>query len=235
MPISKIIEPLPHHIAIIMDGNRRWAKKHQLPYFEGHHAGLESTRRVVRYLAKTGIRYLTLFSFSTENWSRPENEIESLLKLMSQTIESDTTELNQNNIRLNHIGRLDRIPIDLRQTIEKSIRLTSNNSGMVLTLAFDYGSRSEIVEAIRRIIKENLPPQDIDEEVLTSYLYTANLPEVDLLIRTSGEYRLSNFLLWQSAYAEYYFTDVLWPDFDEREMGKALHNFSKRQRRFGNI
>jgi undecaprenyl diphosphate synthase len=235
MPTSKKIEPLPRHIAIIMDGNGRWAKKQKLPRLEGYHAGLESTRRAIRYLSKMGVGYITLYGFSTENWNRPKQEITDLFNLMAKAVKSDTLELHQNNIKVNHIGRLDRIPANLKQTLEESLRITAGNSGMVLTLAFDYGGRSEIIEAIKRIVKDSVPPQNIDEELLSSYLYTADLPEVDYLIRTSGEYRLSNFLLWQSAYAEYYFTDVLWPDFDEKEIEKALRDFSRRQRRFGSV
>jgi len=235
MPTSKKIEPLPRHIAIIMDGNGRWAKKQKLPRLEGHHAGLESTRRAIRYLSKMGVGYITLYGFSTENWNRPKHEITDLFNLMAKAVKSDTLELHQNNIKVNHIGRLDRIPSNLKQTLEESFRITAGNSGMVLTLAFDYGGRPEIIEAIKRIVQDSVPPQNIDEELLSSYLYTADLPEVDYLIRTSGEYRLSNFLLWQSAYAEYYFTDVLWPDFDEKEIEKALRDFSRRQRRFGSV
>lgn len=235
MPTSKKIEPLPRHIAIIMDGNGRWAKKQKLPRLEGYHAGLESTRRAIRYLSKMGVGYITLYGFSTENWNRPKHEITDLFNLMAKAVKSDTLELHQNNIKVNHIGRLDRIPSNLKQTLEESFRITAGNSGMVLTLAFDYGGRPEIIEAIKRIVQDSVPPQNIDEELLSSYLYTADLPEVDYLIRTSGEYRLSNFLLWQSAYAEYYFTDVLWPDFDEKEIEKALRDFSRRQRRFGSV
>ncbi len=234
-PPLKQISPLPEHVAVIMDGNGRWAEKKGLPRMEGHRAGIESTRTTVRHLGQYGIKYLTLYSFSTENWKRPEKEIIGLLKLLEESLKKEVPELNENNVRLNHIGRLDRLPPGLRKTISEAIELTSGNSGMVLSLAFDYGGRSEILNAVRNIIKEGVQPSKIDEGLLTKHLYTAQLPDVDLVIRTSGEYRISNFLLWQSAYSEFYFTDVLWPDFSYTEIEKALTAYSQRKRRFGSL
>lgn len=233
--INEGIAKLPSHIAIIMDGNGRWAGKRGLPRVEGHKAGTQSTLRVVKYLNSKGIKYTTLFSFSTENWKRPKEEIKSLLKLFEKSIEAESKELEKTNIRLKHIGRLDKLPGHLREAVLKAIDKTKNNSGMTLTLAFDYGGRSEIADAIKSIIKNDIPLSDISEETVQKHLYDSELPDVDLLIRTSGEYRISNFLLWQTAYSELYFTDVLWPDFDEAEMDKALKAYSERKRRFGGL
>jgi undecaprenyl diphosphate synthase len=228
-------EAKPRHIAIIMDGNGRWATSHNLPRIEGHKAGLEAIRAVVRYLSQIDVEYLTLFTFSTENWKRPRKEIKGLLSLLEHSLLSELNELKTNNVRLMHIGRLDRLPSSLVKAIEKAMKVTKQNTGLKLNLAFDYGSRSEIVEATRRIILDGLESNQLTENRFSEYLFTAGLPDVDLLIRTSGEYRLSNFLLWQSAYSECYFTDVLWPDFDEKEMGKAIDAYCKRQRRFGGL
>jgi undecaprenyl diphosphate synthase len=223
------------HIAIIMDGNGRWATNHNLPRIEGHKAGLEAIRAIVRYLSQIDVEYLTLFTFSTENWKRPREEIKGLLNLLEHSLISELNELKTNNVRLIHIGRLDRLPSSLVKALEEAMKVTKYNTGLKLNLAFDYGSRSEIVEATRRIILDGLESNQITENRFSKYLYTAGLPDVDLLIRTSGEYRLSNFLLWQSAYSEYYFTDVLWPDFDEKEMSKAIDAYGKRKRRFGGL
>ena len=226
---------LPNHLAIIMDGNGRWAEKRGLSRLEGHRAGIESTRQVVRLLNERGIPYLTLFSFSTENWRRPRAEVNGLLRLLRLSLKKEIKEIAEANIRLRHLGRLDRLSPLLRKGIAEAVALTQSNSGLTLSLAFDYGSRAEIVEAARRIAAAGINPDDIDETLLSSFLYTAGLPDVDLVIRTSGEFRVSNFLLWQSAYAEYYFTDVLWPDFDTGELEKALEAYGQRKRRFGGL
>jgi len=234
-PPLKQINPLPDHVAVIPDGNGRWAQKKGLPHIKGHRAGIESTRTTVRRLEQYGIKYLTFYSFSTENWKRPRREVGGLLKLLEESLKKEVPELNENNVRLNHIGRLDRLPPGLRKTINEAIELTCVNSGMVLSLAFDYGGRSELVNAVRSIIEDGILPSKVDEKLLSRYLYTAGLPDADLVIRTSGEYRISNFLLWQSAYSEYYFTDVLWPDFGSDEIDKALIAYSQRKRRFGSL
>jgi len=234
-PPLKQISPLPDHVAVIPDGNGRWAHQKGLPRIKGHRAGIESTRIIVRRLSQYGIKYLTFYSFSTENWKRPKREIGGLLKLLEESLKKEVPELNENNVHLNHIGRLDRLPPGLRRIIKEAIELTSGNSGLVLSLAFDYGGRSEILNAVRNIIEEGIKPSKIDEKLLSKHLYTAGLPDVDLVIRTSGEYRISNFLLWQSAYSEYYFTDVLWPNFDSSEIDKSLTAYSQRKRRFGSL
>lgn len=226
---------LPNHIAFIMDGNGRWAEQRHLPRIEGHHAGIESTRSVIKCLREYHINYVTLYSFSTENWNRPKIEVNSLLKILGKSIEKETAELHQSGIKIHHIGRLERLPRRLKLAIEGAVELTRNNTGMNLSLAFDYGGRTEILDAVRNIIAEDISPQDINEELFNSHLYTADLPYVDLVVRTGGELRISNFLLWQSAYSEYYFTKVLWPDFNTREVEKALKVYSQRQRRFGRV
>jgi len=218
-----------------MDGNGRWAQRRGLPRLEGHRAGLESTRNSVRQLAERGVPYLTLFSFSTENWNRPRAEVSGLLKLLGQSLKKELKELVESNIKLKHLGHLERLPQSLQRGIKKAVEQTKDNNGMTLSLAFDYGSRAEITEAARRIAAAGIAPDDIDESIFSDFLYTAELPEVDLLIRTSGEQRLSNFLLWQSAYAELYFADVLWPDFGTGELEKALEAYARRLRRFGGL
>ncbi len=226
---------LPNHIAFIMDGNGRWAEQRHLPRIEGHCAGIESTRSLVKCLGEYHINYVTLYSFSTENWNRPKIEVNSLLKILGESIEKETVELHQNGVKFHHIGRLERLPQGLKLAIEMATELTKNNTGMNLSLAFDYGGRAEILDAVRNIIAEGISPQDVNEELFNSHLYTADLPYVDLVVRTGGELRISNFLLWQSAYSEYYFTEVLWPDFNTREVEKALAVYSQRQRRFGRV
>ncbi len=225
--------PLPAHIAIIMDGNGRWAKKRGLPRLEGHEAGVENLRSVIKYFARLGLKYLTLYGFSTENWKRPKEEIDGLLNLVEESIEQEAAELHQNGIRIRHLGRLENLPEGLQRAIKKAVELTKDNKGMTVSFAFDYGGRAEIVDAVRRIIEEGVPPEKINEKLFEGYLYTAGLPEVDLLIRTAGELRISNFLIWQTAYSEYYFAEVFWPDFDSKEIDKALLAYGRRQRRFG--
>jgi undecaprenyl diphosphate synthase len=231
----KEITSLPNHIAFIMDGNGRWAEKRGLPRLEGHRAGTETTHSIISYLDKLHIKYVTLYSFSTENWNRPQEEISSLLTILGEAIEKETLEYHQRGVRLRHLGRLENLPQQLKQAINYALKLTMNNDGMTLGLAFNYGGRLEILDAVRDIITKAISPKEIDEKLFSSYLYTAGLPDVDLVIRTGGELRLSNFLLWQSAYSEYYFTEVLWPDFNTEEVEKALRVYSQRQRRFGSL
>jgi undecaprenyl diphosphate synthase len=225
--------PFPDHIAIIMDGNGRWAQKRGLPRLEGHQAGVENLRSAIKYFAKLKLKYLTLYGFSTENWKRPKEEIDGLLNLLQEAIDEETLELHKNGIRIRHLGRREKLPTGLQQAIAKAVELTKNNKGMTLSIAFDYGGRAEIMDAVRKIVNEGIPPKKIDEQLFDSYLYTAGIPEVDLVIRTAGELRLSNFLIWQTAYSEYYFAEVFWPDFDSKEIDKALLAYSQRQRRFG--
>jgi len=231
----KKIARLPNHIAFIMDGNGRWAERRGLPRLAGHRAGVENIRPIIECLNQYQIKYITLYSFSTENWNRPKDEVTGLLHILEESIEQETLELHKRGVRLRHLGRLEELPESLQLAINKALELTRNNTGMTLSLAFNYGSRLEIVDAVRHIIADGTPPQDIDEGLFNNYLYTAGLPEVDLVIRTGGELRISNCLLWQSAYSEYYFTDVLWPDFDSQEVGKALQVYSQRKRRFGRV
>ena len=225
----------PQHVAIIMDGNGRWAEKRGLPRIEGHKAGGENIRPVVKAFANHGIKYLTLYMFSTENWERPKTEVEGLLSLLALKIDQETQAFHQENVRLKHIGRLDRLPLELQQKVKAATELTKDNTGLTLCLAFDYGGREEIVQATKRIAKANIPTDSLDESVFAQYLYTASIPDPDLVIRTGGETRLSNFLLWQSAYSELYFTSVLWPDFGPKDIEKALAEYKRRQRRFGRI
>lgn len=224
---------LPTHIAIIMDGNGRWAQKRGLPRLEGHGAGVENLRSAIEYFDKLKLKYLTLYGFSTENWKRPKEEIDGLLNLLREAIDAETLKLHQKGIKIRHLGRLDGFSKGLQRAITRAVELTKDNKGMTLSLAFDYGGRAEILDAVRKIIAEGIPPQKIDEQLFDSYLYTAGLPEVDLVIRTAGELRISNFLIWQAAYSEYYFAEVFWPDFDSKEIDKALLAYSRRQRRFG--
>jgi len=225
----------PNHIAIIMDGNGRWAERRGLPRFEGHLAGIKGVRSTVRCLKQYQIKYVTLYGFSTENWERPKDEVINLFRLLEEVADKEALEFHKLGVKIRHLGRLDDLPRGLRQAINRAIELTKNNTGMTLSLAFNYGGRTEILDAVRAIIAEGVPPQSINEELLNSYLYTSGLPDVDLIIRTGGELRISNFLIWQATYSEYYFTDVLWPDFDEKEIKKALLSYSRRQRRFGGL
>jgi undecaprenyl diphosphate synthase len=225
----------PQHVAIVMDGNGRWAKKRGLPRLVGHNAGGENIRPVVKIFADHGVKYLTLYMFSTENWNRPRIEVAGLLSLLARKIERETQAFHQENIRLVHLGRLDRLSQKLREKVQAAVGLTKNNTGLTLCLAFDYGGRDEIVQAARRIASAGIPRDNIDEPVFAQYLYNPDIPDPDLVIRTGGESRLSNFLLWQAAYSEFYFTPVLWPDFGRKDVEEALSEYKRRQRRFGKI
>jgi undecaprenyl diphosphate synthase len=225
----------PRHVAIIMDGNGRWAKRRGLPRPAGHNAGGDNIRPVVKIFADFGVKYLTLYMFSTENWNRPRIEVAGLLSLLAKKIDRETQAFHQENIRLVHLGRLDRLSQKLRKKVQAAVELTKNNSGLTLCLAFDYGGRDEIVRAVRRVAGAGIPCDNIDESVLGRYLYLPDVPDPDLVIRTGGESRLSNFLLWQAAYSELYFTPVLWPDFGLKDVEEALSEYKSRQRRFGKI
>ena len=228
---------LPKHLAIIMDGNGRWAKQKGFLRAFGHENGTKSVRTTVECCAKLGIENLTLYAFSTENWNRPKLEVETLMKLLISSLKKELDTLQKNNIRLNAIGNLDLLPSSAKKELVTVIEKTKNNSRMTLTLALSYGSREELLNAVKNIsskVKNNIISQDdIDESIINQHLYTHNLPDVDLVIRTSGEHRISNFLLWQIAYAEFYFTDVLWPDFKETDLYDAIISYQKRERRFG--
>jgi len=218
-----------------MDGNGRWAKQRNLPRFEGHQAGVENMRSAIEYFNQLKVKCLTVYGFSTENWNRPEEEINGLLKLLKEIIDEETLKLHHKGVRLRHLGQPERLPQNLQIAINKIVDLTKNNTGLNFSFAFNYGGRTEIVDAARRLVTEGIPAEKIDEKLFSCYLYTADLPEVDLVIRTGGEIRVSNFLIWQAAYSEYYFTPVLWPDFDKKEIDQALLAYSQRQRRFGGL
>lgn len=230
---------LPRHIAIIMDGNGRWAKKRGLPRVAGHREGIQSVRSVVELCTRLGIEVLTLYTFSTENWRRPREEISALMGLLVETLRKEIKKLMENNIRFTVIGNTDRLPSEIQQSIQEAMEATRHNTGLILNLALSYGAREEIVHAVKSIaqkVKQGvLDPEDISQEVIQAHLYTAGLPDPDLLIRTSGESRVSNFLLWQLAYTEIYITNVLWPDFRENELCLAIEDYQGRERRFGKV
>jgi len=237
MADAALIEKLPHHLAIIMDGNGRWARARMLPRIMGHRKGVQTVRLIVEESSKLGIRFLTLFAFSAENWSRPKTEVRSLMTLLKKYIRMEVPRMMRNNIRFNVIGNRDDLPEDVRTALDEAMAVTAVNSGMTLTLALSYGSRQELLQAAKAvaadIVSGRLLPADVTENSFADYLYTASLPDPDLLIRTSGEMRISNFLLWQLAYAELYFTEINWPDFGRDELHKALRHYQSRERRFG--
>jgi undecaprenyl diphosphate synthase len=218
-----------------MDGNGRWAQQHGRQRTYGHRAGVENIRRVLQASARFGIQILTLYAFSTENWSRPRAEVNVLMNLLAQALRNEVPELHKNGVRLNHIGRLERIPERLRQGVRDAIELTKDNDRLLLNVAFNYGGRAEVLDAVKRIIEAGIRPEELTEEVFEQHLYTAGQPDPDLIIRTAGELRISNFLLWQGAYAEYYAAPVYWPDFDEAELYEALVEYNRRERRYGGL
>ena len=226
---------MPRHVAIITDGNGRWARRRHLPRLGGHRAGVDNFRRVLKALVSHGVEYVTLYAFSTENWQRPESEVKGLMRILLEYIGRETKALHENGARLIHVGRADRLSPELQQAVEYAQELTRNNTKVTVCVAFDYGGRSEIIHAVKQILAEGVAPEDVDEEMFSKYLYTAGIPDPDLVIRTGDELRLSNFLLWQTNYSEYYFTPTLWPDFDEVEVEKALQAYSQRRRRYGTL
>lgn len=230
---SNTDERIPRHVAIIMDGNGRWAKARGLPRTEGHRAGTENLRRILRAAVRNGIEVLTIYAFSTENWSRPRAEVRMLLRILETVIDRELGELHQEGVQLRHIGELEGISGGLQKKIHKAMELTKNNTRLIVNIAFNYGGRDEIVHAVRRIISEGIPADQVSEDLIDSYMYTGGLPDPDLIIRTSGELRVSNFLIWQGAYSEYYATPTFWPDFDEAELKLALAAYAQRKRRFG--
>jgi undecaprenyl diphosphate synthase len=234
-PPPLTLSQVPTHVGIIMDGNGRWANRRGLPRLAGHRAGTENLRRVIERLGDYDVRYLTLYAFSTENWNRPKREIRGLMTILRHYLKRETNRLHKNGIRLLHIGNLDALDPSLQRQIIDAIDLTKDNDRMTLCVAFNYGGRAEIVDAVRRIVAEGVPPNEIDDALFTSYLHTAQLPDPDLIIRTAGEIRLSNFLLWQGAYAEFLSTPVYWPDFDIPDIDEALLAYSQRKRRFGGL
>lgn len=223
----------PRHVAIIMDGNGRWAKRRGLPRNKGHEAGTENVRPIVQACPDLGIEYLTLWAFSTENWRRPKDEVEGIFEILSARIATETGALHEAGVRIKHIGTMEGIAPDLAGAVQWAVDLTRDNTLMTLTLAFNYGGRAELVGAIRQMLRDGLDPDSVTEETVSRYLHTADTPDPDLIIRPSGEFRLSNFLVWQGAYAELYFADILWPDFGPADLKDAVNDFKKRQRRFG--
>jgi len=229
------IKHIPQHVAIIMDGNGRWAAERGLARLDGHRAGTENIRRVIRCFADRGVKYITLYAFSTENWSRPRPEVEGLLRILEQSIDRETRNLHQEGVRIIHLGSSEGFSDTLKKKLQYALDLTRDNGRVTLCLAYNYGGRAEIAEAVKRILQDGVPPEDVDEELISRHLYTAGLPDPDLIIRTGGEMRLSNFLIWQAAYSEYYSTPTLWPDFDPSEVEQALTAYSERERRFGGL
>ena len=228
-------EQLPHHVAIIMDGNGRWAKSRGLPRTAGHRQGKENLRRILEASVEFGIGVLTIYAFSTENWERPPDEVKTLMAILNLVLDQEVKKLHKNGVQVRHIGSIEGVDPKLIKKIEGACEYTKDNDKIILNVAFNYGGRDEIVRAVRRIMRDGHAPEAVDAEMISQYMYTGGLPDPDLIIRTSGEFRLSNFLIWQGAYSEYYATPAYWPDFDREELLKAIWEYSRRKRRFGMI
>jgi undecaprenyl diphosphate synthase len=228
-----LLDRVPYHLAIIMDGNGRWAKSKGMPRLAGHKAGVENLRRVLRACSEFGIKILTIYAFSTENWGRPESEVRGLMNILESVIDHELEDLDSNGVQLRHLGRLEGLSPMLQRKVVEAIERTRNNDRLILNVAFNYGGREEIIQAVRRIVEDGIDADQIDEVLFSHYLYTSGAPDPDLIVRTSGELRVSNFLVWQGAYAEYYATPAYWPDFDKEELRKALIHYNGRERRFG--
>lgn len=231
------IEPakIPRHIAIIMDGNGRWAKQRGLPRLAGHRQGVENLRQIIKACVEFGIQYLTVYAFSTENWGRPQDELRGLKQIFNDAFSNELEELIKNGVRILHIGHRDEISSDLLQKIDRAVEISKTNDKLILTVALNYGSRNEIMHAVRKIVASGIPPEEVTEQIISDSLFTAGTPDPDLVIRTSGEQRLSNFLLWQSAYSEWVFPEAYWPDYNREELIKSLEEYAKRDRRFGKL
>ncbi|MCA9942390.1 MAG: isoprenyl transferase [Anaerolineales bacterium] len=229
------LEPyqIPQHVAIIMDGNGRWAKKRSLPRHAGHRAGAENLRRIINASVEFGIKILTIYAFSTENWGRPEREVRALMKIIARVLDQELNELHTQGVCLHHLGDMTGVEPDLQEKVRKAIELTKNNDRLILNVAFNYGGRAEILHAVRQMLADQIAPESLSESLFSSYLFTRGLPDPDLVIRTSGELRISNFLIWQAAYSEFYPTPVYWPDFGREELFEAIAAFNRRERRFG--
>lgn len=232
---KSLTEPRPRHVALIMDGNGRWARERGLPRLAGHRAGVENLRRIIRASVEFDIGYLTIYAFSTENWERPPAEVRGLMNILEDVIDKELDELHEEGVQLRHIGRLDGLNPNLQEKVRAAIDLTKDNDRLILNVAFNYGGRDEIVHAIREMIRDGVEPEQVTEDLVSKYLYTSESPDPDLIIRTSGELRVSNFLIWQGAYAEWYVTPSYWPDFDREELYKALCEYARRERRFGRL
>jgi undecaprenyl diphosphate synthase len=231
LPVDKI----PHHVAIIMDGNGRWAISRGLPRFAGHRAGTENLRRIIRASVEFGVKYLTIYAFSTENWGRPPEEVQGLMRILEDVLDKELAELHKEGVQLRHIGRLERLDPKIQAKVLKAIELTKNNGQLVLNVAFNYGGRDEIVNAIQHMIEDGVSAEEVNDKLVSTYMYTAGVPDPDLIIRTSGELRVSNFLIWQAAYSEWYITPTYWPDFNKEEYHRALEAFAQRDRRYGGV
>jgi undecaprenyl diphosphate synthase len=226
---------IPTHVAIIMDGNGRWAKSHGLPRLEGHRVGTETLRSIIRACDAFGVKYLTVYAFSTENWSRPTDEVNGLMVLLESVVVNELDALDKEGVQIRHIGRLEALPKGLAEKVRNAIRVTKDNPGLILNIAWNYGGRDELVYAVQKIVSEGVKPEDITEETINEHLFTCNCPDPDLIIRTSGEYRTSNFMIWQGAYSEWVFTPVLWPDFTKEDLRGAIIEYGSRERRFGKV
>ncbi len=226
---------IPAHVAIIMDGNGRWALKRGLPRLAGHKAGTENLRRIIRACVEFGVKYLTIYAFSTENWGRPREEVNGLMRILEDVIDRELAELNDQGVQIRHLGRLDQLAPRLQEKVLQAVATTRGNSRLILNVAFNYGGRDEIVQAIQQMLRDGVQAEKVTTELVSRYLYTAGVPDPDLIIRTSGELRISNFLIWQAAYSEWYVTPTYWPDFGKDEFQKALNAFAQRDRRYGKV
>ena len=226
---------IPNHIAIIMDGNGRWAKKRLMPRSVGHKAGADMLKRIVKKCNDLGVKYLTVYAFSTENWKRPSEEVSLLMGLIVTYLQREVKEMNENNVRIRAIGDIEKLPQKAYDELKKSMDITKDNTGVVFSLSLNYGFRDDLYHAIKNMMKDNIAIDDIDDDTVKKYLYTSYMPDPDLIIRTGGEIRLSNFMLFEASYSEFYFCDTLWPEFDEEELCKAIYEYQQRDRRFGNV
>jgi undecaprenyl diphosphate synthase len=232
---ASVTPQLPRHVAIIMDGNGRWALKRGLPRLAGHKAGTENLRRIIKASVEFGIRYLTIYAFSTENWGRPREEVMGLMRILEDVIDHELAELSAQGVQIRHLGRLDQLAPTLQEKVLDAVDATKQNDRLILNVAFNYGGRDEIILAVQQMIRDGVPAESVNQDVISQYLYTAGVPDPDLIIRTSGELRISNFLIWQSAYSEWYVTPTYWPDFNKEEFRKALDEFANRDRRYGKV
>ncbi|MBC7876496.1 MAG: isoprenyl transferase [Anaerolineales bacterium] len=235
IPSTIPLEKIPQHVAIIMDGNGRWAIQRGFPRLAGHKAGTENLRRTIRSTVEFGVKYLTIYAFSTENWGRPPEEVQGLMFILQDVIDRELNELHKEGVQLRHIGRLEKLDPKIQKKVLKAIELTKNNDRLILNVAFNYSGRDEIVCAIQKMIKDGIAAEDVTDEMVNKYLFTAGTPDPDLIIRTSGELRLSNFLIWQAAYSEWFITPKFWPDFDKEEYRRALETYAQRDRRYGKV
>ena len=234
-PLDLPLDRIPQHVAMIMDGNGRWALSRGLPRMAGHKAGTENLRRVIRATVEFGVKYLTIYAFSTENWGRPPEEVRGLLTILEDVIDRELNELHKEGVQLRHLGRLEQLSPMLQEKVLKAVELTRNNNRLILNIAWNYGGRDEIVQAIQHMMKDGVQSDKVTDELVGQYLYTAGVPDPDLIIRTSGELRISNFLIWQAAYSEWYVTPTYWPDFDKEEYRRALETYGQRDRRYGGV